>query len=58
MEQEIIYRFNPDKNMRLIELRGVSFEEIITVLERKGALDVVRHHSTGRYSHPLYTTKF
>ena len=48
---EFVYNFNPQKNRELIELRGISFEEIISVLESKGPLDVIKHPNNKKYSH-------
>ena len=53
------YNFDPQKNKKLIELRGISFEEVISILENKGPIDVVRHHSDGKYSHQkMYVIEF
>jgi uncharacterized DUF497 family protein len=45
------YNFDPQKNRKLVELRGISFEEVISVLEHKGPIDIVRHHNDEKYSH-------
>lgn len=45
------YNFDPQKNRKLIELRGISFEEVISVLENKGPIDIVRPHNDEKYSH-------
>lgn len=42
---------NAQKNKQLIELRGISFEEIISVLESKGPIDVVKHYNNEKYAH-------
>jgi len=34
--ESIIYEFDPDKNAKLISLRGISFEEIISALSSFG----------------------
>ena len=51
MTMEYTYNFDPQKNKKLIELRGISFEEIIAVLESKGPLDIIKHYNTTKYSH-------
>ncbi len=51
MENKLIYDFSAEKNAWLIETRGISFEEIIAVLENKGALDVIEHPNSKKYSH-------
>ena len=48
---DYVYSFNPQKNKKLIEERGISFEEIISILEGEGPLDVVNHPNTRKYSH-------
>lgn len=45
------YNFDPQKNRKLIELRGISFEEVISVLENKGPIDIVRNKNDEKYSH-------
>ena len=37
------------KNQRLLEQRGVSFERVISAVERGGLLDVLQHPSQDRY---------
>ena len=51
MDHKPVYNFNPEKNAWLIEMRGISFEEIITVLESKGAIDIVEHPNLSKYPH-------
>ncbi len=43
------YNFNSEKNTKLIELRGISFEEIIAALESKGPLDIIKHSNSKKY---------
>lgn len=50
MEDKIIYDFDPNKNAWLIENRHISFEEIITVLETIGPIDVLNHPAE-KYAH-------
>lgn len=45
------YNFDHQKNRKLIELRGISFEEVISVLANKGPIDIVSHHNDEKYSH-------
>ena len=47
---EYFYNFDPEKNKKLIKFRGISFEEIIFILETKGPLDTVDHHNN-KYAH-------
>lgn len=47
---EKIFDFDPAKNLQLIDLRGISFEEIIAVLGNAGPLDVLMHKNTKRYA--------
>ena len=51
MDEELRFRFSPEKNAKLIKLRGVSFEDVIFVIERHGALDVVQHPNQNKYPH-------
>src|SRR5580692_11102705 len=49
MIDNFIYDFDPDKNPKLIELRGISFEEIITALGTEKMLDVIMHPNQAKY---------
>jgi uncharacterized DUF497 family protein len=49
MDNRITYRFSAEKNTWLIEKRGISFEQIIAVLEMKGAIDIIEHHNEKQY---------
>lgn len=51
MEKTLIYKFDPAKNTRLIEQRGISFEEIIVCLENIGPLGIIDHPNKDKYSH-------
>ncbi len=46
-----IHDFEPAKNAWLIENRGISFEQILAVLESKGPIDVIDHPNTVKYPH-------
>ncbi len=43
--------WNPDKNRKLIEERGISFEEIVFSLQEGCLLDDVAHSGKEKYSH-------
>lgn len=45
------YQFSAEKNQRLINERGISFEEIITALNNEKLLDVLEHSNSARYPH-------
>lgn len=45
----ITYDFDPTKNGWLIQARGISFEQIITILESKGPIDVIEHPNRAKY---------
>ncbi|BBB15466.1 uncharacterized protein RVIR1_09930 [Candidatus Rickettsiella viridis] len=49
MKSKIIYRFDPEKNTLLINKRGISFEEIISILEATGPIDVISHPNIKKY---------
>lgn len=48
---ELIFSFSPEKNAKLIELRGISFEEIISVIENDEILDILDHPNKEKYPH-------
>jgi hypothetical protein len=43
MCKETEYEFNPDKNIKLKQERGVSFEEIIYYINNGALLDTIEH---------------
>ncbi|MDQ8039641.1 MAG: toxin [Rickettsiella sp.] len=49
MKGKIVYCFDPEKNSLLVKNRGISFEEIISILENIGPVDVVIHSNTKKY---------
>lgn len=51
MKTKTIYNFSADKNRWLIDNRGVSFEEIIAVLNTKGSVDIIQHPNGEQYPH-------
>ncbi len=51
MTNELIFDFDPHKNAQLIEERYISFEEVISILESVGPLDIIEHPNSTKYSH-------
>ena len=43
--------WNPEKNRRLIEERGISFEEVVFYLQSNGLLDDISHPNKDKYPH-------
>lgn len=50
-KMNIVYNWDSQKNELLINTRGVSFEEVVVILENDEALDIVDHPNQERYSH-------
>ena len=46
-----LYDWDPEKNLQLIEERGISFEEVIFHLQSDSLLDDVEHPNQKDYSH-------
>lgn len=46
-----LYDWDPEKNLQLIEERGMSFEEVIFHLQSDGLLDDVEHPNQTDYPH-------
>lgn len=44
-----LFAWDVEKNNRLIEERGISFERIVFLIEQGGLLDIVAHHNPERY---------
>jgi RNA binding exosome subunit len=44
-----IYTFSPEKNLKLIQERNISFEEIIVAIENDQILDVLEHPNPKKY---------
>ncbi|WP_058557937.1 BrnT family toxin [Thiohalocapsa sp. ML1] len=43
--------WDPDKNRKLIEERGISFEDVVYCLHSGGLLDDAMHPNTEKYPH-------
>jgi len=44
-----LYSWDNQKNERLINERGVSFERVIYIIENDGLLDVIKHPNSEKY---------
>ena len=47
----LYYRYSNEKNHKLIEERGFSFEDIIYHIENGGLVDIIENKNDDRYSH-------
>lgn len=47
------YAFDPEKNAWLIRERGISFEQIIALIEDGHLVQVLEHHDRTRYPNQL-----
>ena len=45
----VVFDWSTEKNQQLIEVRGVSFESVVSVIEQGGLLDVLEHPNQDRY---------
>ena len=43
------FDWSTEKNQRLIEQRGISFESVVSAIEQGGLLDVLEHPNQDRY---------
>ena len=43
------FDWNTEKNQRLVEQRGISFERIVSAIEQGGLVDVLEHPNQERY---------
>jgi len=43
------FAWNTEKNAKLIDTRGISFERVIYHIERDGLLDVINHPNQSKY---------
>ena len=43
--------WNPEKNRKLIEERGISFETVVFSMQSGGLLDDMAHQNTENYAH-------
>jgi uncharacterized DUF497 family protein len=46
-----LINWNPEKNRKLIEERGISFKDVIFCLQSSGLLDDISHPNKEKYSH-------
>lgn len=47
------YAFDPEKNARLIRERGISFEQIVALIESGKLIRVLKHPNTAKYPNQL-----
>ena len=47
--QEKPIRWNPEKNLELMQERGISFEEILSCIEQGGLLTILDHPNQRKY---------
>ena len=53
------FDWNEEKNRRLVEQRGISFEAILAVIEQGGLVDVLEHPNQERYrGQMIYVVNF
>ncbi len=43
------FRWNPDKNVLLMQERGISFEQVVVAVDGGGLIDVVAHPNPKQY---------
>lgn len=48
---DLIFQFDRDKDAKLREERGVSFEQVISILQENKMLDILEHPNKKKYSH-------
>ena len=46
---DIGFDWNEEKNLQLIERRGISFESVVSTIEQGGVVDVLEHPNQDRY---------
>jgi hypothetical protein len=44
-----IFKYSPEKNLKLKQERNISFEEIIAAIENGQLVDIVKHENTLKY---------
>jgi uncharacterized protein DUF4258 len=47
------YAFDPEKNARLIRERGISFEQIVALIESGKLIQVLKHPNATKYPNQL-----
>jgi hypothetical protein len=52
--EDVEYEFSAEKNTKLKEQRGISFEEIIYYIGSGHLLDTVRHHNKEKYTNQQF----
>ena len=51
--EELDYAFDPQKNAWLVRERGISFEQIIALIEGSNLIQVLEHPNSERYPNQL-----
>lgn len=47
--EESLYEYSVEKNIKLWNERGVTFEDVIAILDSRGALGVIDHPNKAKY---------
>jgi hypothetical protein len=47
----LTYDFDPEKNSKLKQERGISFEEIILAIKEGHLIDIITHPNNNKYKH-------
>ena len=47
----IYYQWNYEKNLKLKQERGISFEQVVMHIEHDEVLDIIRHPNVEKYPH-------
>jgi uncharacterized DUF497 family protein len=43
------FKFNKEKNEKILQIRGIGFEEIIAAIQIGNLVDVMEHHNASKY---------
>lgn len=55
----ITYDYCPEKNKKFLDMGGISFEIVISILENEGPIDIIDHHNMVIYGHQkIFVIKF
>lgn len=55
----VSFDWSTEKNQRLIEQRGISFESVVSAMEQSGLLDILEHPHQDRYpGQMIYVVEF
>lgn len=47
--EKLVFEYNADKNLKLLNERGIGFEDAIAILDAQGCIGIINHPNSRKY---------